>query len=222
MEMNQRWRSVKRMIFYFFSVSGASPYDLSDLKNSNRKLSFTQAQTHFLEPSSISSGADLGGQKDGTTKGFSQQTQPSCDPAAPPRRKTQTRGLPTSPWGGSVPRHSPGGRHLGAAGGNGRAPPSRRSALGAIEALGARQRGGGGRWCVRGGGRRPWRRRSSGTRGAPSRMTSTTAAMWPRPASTSAWVGAGDEEGPPLPCPCGPWFPGDSFWRFCGVWGGWV
>lgn len=45
---------------------------------------------------------------------------------------------------------------------------------------------------------RPWRR-SSATRGAPSRMTSTTAATWPRPACTSAWVRAAEERGTARP-----------------------
>lgn len=42
--------------------------------------------------------------------------------------------------------------------------------------------------------RRPWRPwwGSSVTRGAPSRMISTMAATWPRPASTSAWVRTAD------------------------------
>lgn len=94
-----------------------------------------------------------------------------------------------------------------------------RSAAPAIDALGARRRallgtarpdggardrrarrsaGGDGRW--------PWRR-TSATRGAPSRMTSTMAATWPRPASTSAWVRTADEwesRTAPLPPLAGP------------------
>lgn len=147
MEMNPRWRSVKGIIFFFSLWS--FPLRPVRLKNSNRKLSFAQAQTqHFLKPSAISSGADLGGQKAGTTKGFSQQTQPSCDPAGPPRRNPNSgaphfalRGLPGAAiWGRRAGRA--GRRHRGAR----RSAPSRRSGLGsgAVAAVAAWGEEGGG------------------------------------------------------------------------------
>lgn len=92
------------------------------------------------------------------------------------------------------PRGPPGRRRH--APGEDERPPSTSSAARRRVLLGGAERGGScrkrGGCCRYGGGRRRWRRRSSSssaTRRAPSKMTSTTAAMWPRPASISAWVG---------------------------------
>lgn len=101
---------------------------------------------------------------------------------APPPRPALGHGRAHSaPWGSGRPRSTS-------------SAARRRALLGGAECDCLCRKRGGCRRCWGRRRRRPWRRSSSSTRGAPSKMTSTMAATWPRPASISAWVGTGDEQ----------------------------